>query len=228
MRGEQAHRYAIYFAPEPGSALGEFGWSWLGRRPDRPDYLPLARESDADNLREPRHYGFHATLKPPFRLAQAEDRDSLLQALRDFAARSEAFTLPPFVLSDRGGFLALRPDGPAPAIHRLADACVRVFDRFRAVLSDAERQKRLAQPLSDRQRDHLERWGYPYVFEDFAPHLTLTGRLLADQRPDYAARISAMAGAALREPVAFRSICLFEQGNLDQPFCLTERVAMTG
>ena len=29
---------------------------------------------------------------------------------------------------------------------------------------------------------HLDRWGYPYVFEDFRFHMTLTGSLPSEQR----------------------------------------------
>ena len=63
-------RYAVYFAPEGGSALWRFGCAWLGwdaetgaecAMPDPPG-LPAPREA---LTRAPRRYGFHATLKPP-------------------------------------------------------------------------------------------------------------------------------------------------------------------
>ena len=31
---------------------------------------------------------------------------------------------------------------------------------------------------------HLDRWGYPYVFEDFRFHMTLTGSLPAERRTE--------------------------------------------
>jgi hypothetical protein len=36
--------------------------------------------------------------------------------------------------------------------------------------------------LSARQAEHLTKWGYPYVFEDFRFHMTLTAGLGRGQR----------------------------------------------
>ena len=36
--------------------------------------------------------------------------------------------------------------------------------------------------VTERQASNLDRWGYPYVFDDFRFHMTLTGPLTADDR----------------------------------------------
>ena len=75
-------RQAIYFAPPAGSPLARFGAAWLGWDPEAGAEveglpvagLPLPREA---LVAAPRRYGFHATLKPPFRLAAGRDAAGL-------------------------------------------------------------------------------------------------------------------------------------------------------
>jgi hypothetical protein len=86
----------------------------------------------AELTRTPRRYGFHATLKPPFRLAEGADAAALDQMMRELAARTPPATGPGLAPSARLGFLALMPTGPAPALDELAAACTRGLDRFRA------------------------------------------------------------------------------------------------
>jgi hypothetical protein len=74
------------------------------------------------------------------------------------------------------------PETACAPLDRLAQACVREFDRFRAPMSAPERARRMAARLTARQIEHLERWGYPYVFEDFRFHMTLTGPLAPPKR----------------------------------------------
>jgi putative phosphonate metabolism protein len=214
-------RYALYFAPEDDSALARFGWEWLGRRPDGGELPP--GQDDPAIVAEARRYGFHATLKPPFRLAAGSDRQALCAAAADFAAARCGFTEPPLAVGELDGFLALRPSRVSPAIAALAGDCVREFDRFRAPAGAEERSRRLAAPLTARQRQHVEAWGYPYVFEDFRFHLTLTCRLDEDERAACRALLHQRAATALAEPVAFRSLCLFEQATTAAPFILHRR-----
>ena len=85
----------------------------------------------------PRKYGFHATLKPPFRLAEGQD-------VRSFGSRHLTLLQPRarhmqrLALTTLGGFLALTPQGDMQAVRRVAGACVRELDRFRAPASEAE------------------------------------------------------------------------------------------
>ncbi len=221
-----APRYAVYFVPEDDSALARFGWDWLGRGPDAAAPPPPSRQ--AEITAEARRYGFHATLKPPFRLGEGASLPALCAALRDFAAGRRPFAEPPLALAELDGFLALRPSRHSAAIADLADDCVRVFDTFRAPAGAEERLRRLARPLTPRQRRQVEAWGYPYVFEDFRFHLTLTGRLDDDERARWLAALHELAGPALAEPVAFRSLCLFEQNAAAAPFTLLDRFPFGG
>ena len=73
--GRDFRRYAIYFAPRPRRALARFGAAWLGwdaeagADRDGPELAGLPRPR-AEIVATPRRYGFHATLKAPFRLAR--------------------------------------------------------------------------------------------------------------------------------------------------------------
>jgi putative phosphonate metabolism protein len=226
-------RFAIYYAPEEGSAFDRFGCEWLGRKPRDaiPHALPALGWTEAFHAQvidAPRLYGLHATLKPPMALAAGVARDELLAALGDFGANRPPIVAEPLALAEIDGFLALRPGGPMPALDELAAACVERFDRFRAPPSDAERTKRLAHPLTPRQRELLDRWGYPYVIEEFRFHITLTDRLGAAEQDIVRAVLLPRLRVAVSQPFRIDSICLFEQAGPGQWFVETERVALGG
>ncbi|PWC34934.1 DUF1045 domain-containing protein [Azospirillum sp. TSO22-1] len=226
-------RFALYFAPEDDTALARFGWWWLARRPDRaePEPLPAVGLDPAAQMKliaEPQRYGFHATLKAPFRLAEGTNAAALHDAAAAFARARRPFAEAPFALKELHGFLALRPSCPSPAIEDLAAGCVRAFERFRARPTEAERRRRLAAGLSDRQRDLYEAWGYPYVFEQFRFHMTLTRALPDAERAAIRDLLTDLGATARAEPVEFRSLCLFEQAGPEAPFVLTARFPFGG
>jgi putative phosphonate metabolism protein len=226
-------RYGLYFAPEDDTALARFGWRWLGRQPGSPALLTLPETAlepnrQAEVVADARRYGFHATLKPPFFLAEDVSRHDLRVAAQAFATGRRPFVDAPFALAELHGFVAIRPPQPSAAIATLADDCVRHFDRFRAPATDEERRRRLAHPLTERQKHHVDAWGYPYVFEDFRFHLTLTCRLDDAERALYGTVLADLAGPVLAEPVAFRSLCLFEQATNEAPFVLAQRFPFGG
>ena len=177
-------RYAIYYTPAAGSALARFGEAWFARK--------------APCLDAPRRYGFHGTLKAPFRLANGTSEAELLLAAERFAAERGALRGPSLRPAVLAGFLALMPSEPFEELDRLAADCVAAFDRFRAPPGEAELARRRRAGLSASQEALLRRWGYPYVMEAFRFHMTLTGRLdeagLASER--------ALAGAMLGEAPA--------------------------
>lgn len=226
-------RFALYFAPEDGTELARFGWWWLGRHPETAELGPLPElglpsSYHADLVADARHYGFHATLKAPFRLAESHDLAGLRAAIADFARRRRPFAEPPFALDELHGFLALRPSRPSTAIAGLAQDCVEAFDGFRAPPTEAERRKRLAAPLTARQRELLERWGYPYVLDEFRFHLTLTRQLPDDERAALRALVAPLVAPTQAEPGRFASLCLFEQAAADAPFVLSTRFPLRG
>ncbi|MBT9289780.1 DUF1045 domain-containing protein [Prosthecodimorpha staleyi] len=211
-----AARYAIYFAPAPETALWRFGSAAIGydaaTGADQP--IPEVAGFSPERLREitaePRRYGFHATLKPPFRLADPTDAAGLLEAVARVAASCRPFGLPELRLDAIGGFLALTVAGRPQSLHDLADTCVERFDPWRAAMDEAEMARRASAGLSERERDHLARWGYPYVFDRFRFHMTLTGRLADAERAALASALSDRF-AAIAAPVAVDALTVFVQ-----------------
>jgi putative phosphonate metabolism protein len=188
-------RFAIYYVP-PAGALTEFGASWLGwdviagcdaRQPDVPGLNDITMT--------PRKYGFHGTLKPPFRLTDGRAFDDLHRATADMAGRVAPGVSDGLDLTVMGRFLALTPRGDTAGLRAVAEACVRDLDGFRAAPTDAELARRRKSNLTARQDALLVQWGYPYVMEEFRFHITLSGglpkevvaawtRTVADHLPD--------------------------------------------
>ena len=173
-------RYAIYYTPSPDSPLGRFGARWFSSADG--DAKPLAIAGmDQERIHEitktARSYGFHGTLKPPFRLVEGADFPMLDTALEHYAAQQAPFVVPPLELAVLDGFVALRPKQQSRALNGLADSCVKAFDSFREPPSEHELEKRLQGKLTDNQKQLLISWGYPYVMDEFRFHMTLTERL---------------------------------------------------
>lgn len=223
-------RYAIYFVPEPGSALYRFGAGiigydcYTGGAVPQPAGLP---EDWARLVEAPRIYGFHATLKAPFRLTPGQDEAGLLAALHGFAATREgAPEFDPQVASI-DTFAAIVPRQPPPALGALADACVTAFDGFRAPLDEAEQVRRLATGLSRRQIELFGHWGYPYVFDQFRFHMTLTGPLPADRQPAIVAHLARSLVAVCNEcRIRIDSLSLVRQDAGGAPFRVLARAPM--
>jgi putative phosphonate metabolism protein len=183
-----APRYAIYFVPPVNSDLYRFGAAFLGfdcytgEELGHPDDAGLDPREWFELTREPRKYGFHATLKAPFHLLPSFTEQDLTAELQRFAAVTRAPpAIEPAILS-LGRFIAIVAGERSADVDRLAADCVMAFDRFRRPLSSQERDKRLASGLTEGQIRNLDRWGYPYVFDDFRFHMTLTGPIGADRR----------------------------------------------
>ena len=224
-------RYAIYYAPEDSTNLWRFGTEWLGRDPLSGEALPqpapggLAPSFVAAATESPRHYGFHATLKPPFALAPGTYAAHLIHALDEFAARQAPFEAPKLDLTRLGRFLAFTLAEPDPRMAALADACVRDFDRFRAPPPPEETEKRRAAGLSARQEELLARWGYPYVMEEFRFHMSLTGSLPAGDLDRIETALRPVAAPFCAAPLSIGSVCLYWQKTRATPFTLIRRFA---
>lgn len=222
-------RVAVYYAPRPDDPLTPAAAMWLGRDPvtnapvPQPD-LPAIAEITAD----PRGYGFHATLKPPMRLAEGQSWAAFLAAADALAARIAPFDLPPLAVADVHGFLALRETVPNAALQALGDACVGALDPFRAPPSDAELARRRRSNLTAEQDAMLTRWGYPYVFTTWFFHMTLTRRLNAAEKSLYLPAAERHFAAALAEPRRVVDICVYTQAQPGAPFVIAERLALRG
>jgi putative phosphonate metabolism protein len=224
-----AYRIALYYAPGTDDPLHERATAWLGRDAASGAVVTQKSVNDveiAEITADQRGYGFHATLKPPFRVQG--DLKAALQAARDFAARTAAFALPPLQITDLDGFLALREATPCPALQALADGAVTALDAHRAPATEAEIARRKPENLSPRQREYLEAWGYPYVFAEWRFHMTLTRRLTPDEKAIILPTLTEALGDA---PAASRSvtdICIFVQVAPGAPFTILERLKLRG
>jgi len=182
-------RYAIYFVPDPDSDLADVGARWLGRDIETgtqfaaPVLPGLEAGAWSHLVAEPARYGLHATLKAPFRLADGYSEAELVDALRDFARSVTPVRLPVLSLKNLRGFFAMMPAIRNDLVEDLGARAVRAFDAFRAPLTQAEIERRQAVSLSDRQQTNLDRWGYPYVFDEASFHITLTGRTTPEEAP---------------------------------------------
>src|SRR5882672_12556065 len=72
--------------------------------------------------------------------------------------------------------------------------------------------------LTARQLDHLERWGYPYVMEDFRFHMTLTGRLAAERREAIMAMLKQRFALLDLGSLSIDRIALFREDNAGSNF----------
>jgi hypothetical protein len=219
---EQGARYAVYFVPCARSALYRFGSAVIGYDcrtggdVTPPDEIAADIEADIENWRrltaEPRRYGFHATLKAPFRLAPRLTEAALVSAFFDFAGRTHEVAQVAPEVRLLGGFAAIVPRERSTVLAALADACTTAFDAFRASMAEPERERRIASGLSERQIRNLDRWGYPYVFDDFRFHMTLTGQLPVAQREQVLALLRAgFAKACGDRPIAIDRLALVKQ-----------------
>jgi len=176
-------RYALYATPAADEPLCRAAAQWLGRdafggvEGPLPEVEGLAAGTLEAYLADPARYGFHGTLKAPFSLAEDADEAGLLAAVDRFAAASARITIPELVVRRLGRFFALVPNEPVAALDAWAGRIVRDFDAFRAPLSEADIERRRKSGLTLDEEANLLRWGYPYVFDAFRFHMSLTGRV---------------------------------------------------
>jgi len=227
-------RYAVYFAPQPASALARFGAAWLGcdvagnESVAQPVVAGIDRERLHAITAEPRHYSFHATLKPPFALAEGVDAAGLEEAVQALAGGFPAFTTPPLRLTRISGFWALTLCEPCQAMDQLATLCVSKLDRFRAPPAPEELARRRRASLSPVQEALLARWGYPYVMEEFRFHLTLTARLDPEEGAAVGRELATLVAPYCRTALPIDAISLFRQYHGAAPFRLLHRYALAG
>lgn len=220
-------RHAVYFAPEPESPLHELGSRWLGRdafsanalrQPDLPGMPDLTEEA--------RRYGFHATLKPPFALAEGMDAAGLMQAMKSMCRTIEPFDVG-LKVNVIDGFLALVPERRCARLDALAARCVRELDSFRRLPPESEIARRRAAGLTSRQDGYLLRWGYPYVFDEFRFHMTLSRRLSHDEAALMMPAAHAHFAEVLAQPVRVSALSLFCEPAPGQPFDAIRQFAFT-
>jgi putative phosphonate metabolism protein len=226
-------RYAIYYVPAPRSELGRFGAHLLGYDAFSHNILRFPVDIEqalpdwGELTQDPRKYGFHATLKAPLMLADGKTEAELLAACAEFAAMPRPIPVIAPVVSTIGDFIAIVPSQPSAELQELAADAVRYFDRFRAPLTAPDRARRNPDRLSPKQRDYLERWGYPYVMEEFRFHMTLTGRLPAERREAVLAILRQRFAALDMNSLAVDRLALFKQSDSSSGFRIVRHHSLT-
>lgn len=223
-------RYAIYYTPSEARLAG-FGAKWLGwdiaagraALQDEPDGLPAPLQQITA---PPRRYGFHATIKPPFRLAPGQTAAALEAALARLAGQMPPIPLDGLRLAALGGFIALVPQGETAPLDGLAALVVETLDGFRAAPDAVELARRRTAGLSPAQEVLLMRWGYPWVMGEFRFHMTLTGKLSAARRAPVAAVLNARLAGLLPRPFAIDGLSLVGE-DAEGRFHLIHRHALS-
>ncbi len=222
-------RFAVYYAPRAKSLLHELGSAWLGRDALIGERVPQPDIPDIERLTtEPRRYGFHATLKAPFRLADGVSPARLPQDLSALAAELSPVTLPPLGLYPLGGTLVLVPQLKCAAVDQCAARCVEALDGLRRPSTPEELARRQAMGLAPRQEFYLLRWGYPYVFDEFRFHLTLTNALTPREAERILPEARRHFAPVLDRELTVDSLSLFRQPWPEAPFVLQQRFPLTG
>jgi putative phosphonate metabolism protein len=217
-------RYAIYHAAARGGVLDRFGSyllgydAWTGEELPFPEGVVRAAPDWRDLTQDPRKYGFHATLKAPMALADGKTEAELVAACASFAETPRPVPVITPVVDSISGFIAVVPAEPSAELERLAADSVSVFDAFRAPLAPADRARRNPAKLTSRQREYLDRWGYPYVMEEFRFHMTLTGRLGHERHAPVLTMLRERFAAIGLTRLAIDGIALFRQDGAASRF----------
>jgi hypothetical protein len=219
------YRVALYWTPPEGQPFTELAARWLGRDA-RGRWVPPLKLGLEETAWEaitdaPRRYGFHATLKAPFRPAAGAGLPDIERATEILAQSLSAVPLD-LAVQSLGSFLALCPINPSDALAAFAGRCVEALEPLRAPLTEAEIAKR-GPNLSPRQADYLRRWGYPYVFDEFRLHLTLTGPLPEPVRADALTRLRPAFDPLVPKGLPLADLCLFVEPAPGDPLVLYRR-----
>jgi putative phosphonate metabolism protein len=226
-------RYALYYAPAPRSELGRFGAHLLGydafshKTLRFPVDIEQALPDWGELTQDPRKYGFHATLKAPMVLADGKSEAELLAACEIFAQTSRPIPAIAPVIDAIGDFIAIVPSQHSAELQELAAAAVSHFDSFRAPLTPEDLARRKPERLSPRQREYLDRWGYPYVMEEFRFHMTLTGRLPVERRETVLAILRQRFAALDMNSLAVDRLALFKQSDSSSRFQIVRHYNLT-
>ena len=221
-------RYAIYVladGPLHDAASRWLGWDCRSGKPvDHPVIADLPAPVE-DLTATPRQYGFHGTVKPPFRLADGMTLADLLHACDRLMTTLPPVQIDQLMVRPLGGFVAMVPRERSAALEQLAADVVRELDGFRALPGEAELARRRAGGLSASEEANLLRWGYPYVMDDFRFHMTLSGKRSAEEAHALAETLAAHFAPVIPQPFAIDSLGLLGEDE-EGRFHLVETYAL--
>lgn len=227
-----AERYAIYYAPAATSALWERASAWLGRDAKTGDDIEgpvagLERTRLLNFTGTPARYGFHATLRAPFRLRPGVDEAELVACTAALASRLAPVKLNGLAVGSIDGFLALVCEHSAELEH-LAQQIVEQAEVMRASLSERERARRTQSELSERQIELLDRFGYPFVAEQFRFHMTLTDRLEPEASDEITRAAETWFGPVLSDAAILDRLVLFVEPDPERDFRRLDDFPLSG
>jgi Protein of unknown function (DUF1045) len=218
-------RHAVYYVPPVATLWWKLGSEWLSNSPGVFDSIPEFRGIDRlrrkQIIRKPAGYGWHGTLVAPFHLRADRTHAEFSERLGTVAAHQR-----PFELEVRAGllsgFAAILPEPTSTApIDELAATAVTQFDEFRAPLTLNEYKQRRTSLRDPREIEHLERWGYPYVFDRYRFHMTLTDRLTPPEAKSVLTWWNEIVDRLGPLPIAEFSWCI--QPRPGAPFTIRQR-----
>ncbi|MGB7433005.1 MAG: DUF1045 domain-containing protein [Ahrensia sp.] len=227
-------RYAIFFTPPRGAQLLGLAHGWIGRDAftgEATPVQPIAQLSPVEIIdfsSFPRLYGFHATLKAPFRLREGQSVDALRTAVDQWVRITPPAAIDVLQLKRLGAHFALMPQAPCADVNALAASCVRHFEPFRAALTDAEIERRRPAQLTDQQRAYLLDYGYPYVFDAFRFHMTLTRAVSEEEADTIGAALQHHFAPLLGKPLAIDGVGLFCQPENGANFTIEHYAPLGG
>ena len=179
-------RVAIYFLPKKNSSLENFGKNLLGRDINKKKKISLTRRQKyfinrgftyfdelKDYCEQPAKYGFHATLKAPFRLKRNVKTKNFYDVISHIAAQHSRFKIKGLKIVYSKKFTFITSRKPNKLLINLENDLVKHLDTFRAELNKTEIKKRNPDSLTFKQNKYLKEWGYPFVLDQFKFHMTL-------------------------------------------------------
>lgn len=229
-----SERYAIYYAPATNDSLWQKASQWLGRdchlncELAQPSIEGVTPVDQYEFTASPRRYGFHATIKAPFHMAENTNIDSLRRDLKAFADAQKPVEIGSLKVHQIGRFVAIVPAHQCEDVTELAQKVVHHFDHYRAPLSQEKRQERIASGLNDRQIELLDQWGYPYVSEQFKMHLTLTGQVDELAGKLFFEAAQQWFAAELERTYTFNNLALYHEPEKGAPFVRLEDYPLRG
>ncbi|WP_108819170.1 DUF1045 domain-containing protein [Pseudovibrio sp. Alg231-02] len=222
-------RYSIYFTHPQSATLTELGSQWLGRSAFSNESLahPHLNEFGPGHLHsiteDARRYGFHATMKPPFHLAEGKSQEDAKAAFSTFAKQTSAFTIEGLAPTFLGKFLALTPTQPSEQLNGLAAQCIKQLDHLRAPLSEQDIERRRKANLTPQQDAYMLEWGYPYIFKHFHFHMTLSKRLEDEnERKALKAAAEDHFKPVIHQPISISHLALCVEPEAGAPFQVIE------
>ena len=225
---ESFKRYAIYYAPIENCELDVFGKCLLGWDPYKGEEITKPYPLKLPNLQKfsrfvltPKQYGFHGTIKAPFRLKDGYTYNDLENKVGEISKQIHSFHLNKLIIKKLGYFIALIPTNNLK-VNEVSNKFVEGLDYLRDELSENEIKKRNPIKLTSRQKKMLFKWGYPYVFNEFKFHLTLTSKLNIEEIDDVFKSLQNILTQFNLIKINFNSVCIFGQKS-DEKFYFIKR-----